>query len=69
MNRSKDMARLREIEQLLKQHPEGLKQSEIARRLGLHRSTVMRDLPAMEEAGILLAEDKRGRLTFFGRRK
>jgi len=69
MNRSKDMARLREIEQLLKQHPEGLKQSEIARRLGLHRSTVMRDLPAMEEAGILLAEDARGRLTFFGRRK
>lgn len=69
MNRSKDMARLQKIEELLKEHPEGLRQSEIARRLGLHRSTVMRDLPAMEEAGILLAEDKRGRLTFFGRRK
>ena len=68
MNRSKDTARLREIEQLLKQHPKGLKQSEIARRLGVHRSTVMRDLPAMEETGILLAEDSQGRLTFFGRR-
>ena len=69
MNRSKDMARLQKIEELLKEHPEGLRQSEIARQLGLHRSTVMRDLPAMEEAGILLAEDARGRLTFFGRRK
>ena len=65
MNRSKDVARLRQMERLLRQHPEGLKQSEIARRLGLHRSTVMRDLPALEEVGILLAEDNRGRLTFF----
>ncbi len=65
MNRSKDVARLRQMERLLRQHPEGLKQSEIARRLGLHRSTVMRDLPVLEEVGILLAEDNRGRLTFF----
>ena len=69
MNRSKDVARLRQMERLLRQHPEGLKQSEIARRLGLHRSTVMRDLPALEEAGTLLAEDDSGRLTFFRRRK
>ena len=59
------MARLREIERLLRQHPEGLRQSEIARRLGLHRSTVMRDLPTLEEMGVLLVEDDRGRIGLF----
>ncbi len=69
MNRYKDTGRLRKIERLLRQHPKGLKQSEIARQLALHRSTVMRALPVLEEAGTLLAEDDRGRLTFFGRRR
>jgi len=69
MNRYKGTGRLRTIECLLRQHPKGLKQSEIARQLGLHRSAVMRVLPALEEAGTLLAEDDRGRLTFFGRRR
>lgn len=68
MNRSKDVARLREIEQLLRQYPEGLRQSEIASRLGLHRSTVMRDMPALEEMGVLLMEDDRGRIGLFRRR-
>ncbi len=37
--------RLHQIEALLIEHPEGLTQSEIARRLGVHRSTIHRDLP------------------------
>ncbi|MEN6410406.1 MAG: helix-turn-helix domain-containing protein, partial [Anaerolineaceae bacterium] len=37
--------RLGEIEQLLLAHPEGLSQAEIARRLGVHRSTITRYLP------------------------
>jgi len=41
----------------------------IARKLELHRSSVMRTLPALEEAGILLAEDDHGRLFYVGRRK
>ncbi|MGA9351857.1 MAG: hypothetical protein WBW48_24060 [Anaerolineae bacterium] len=41
----------------------------IARKLELHRSSVMRTLPALEEAGILLAEDDHGRLFYVGRRE
>jgi DNA-binding IclR family transcriptional regulator len=68
MNRSKDRARLRRIEALLDKHPKGLRQSEIARKLKLHRSTVMRDLPALEEMGVLLIEDDGGRIGLFRRR-
>lgn len=53
--------RLIEIIQLLGQHPEGLKQSEIARRLGVHRSTISRDLvdlqaPIYKENGRLFID-------------
>ncbi len=36
--------RLRRIEALLLEHPEGFSQAEIARRMGVHRSTILRDL-------------------------
>jgi len=68
MNSSKDRARLRRIEALLEKHPEGLRGSEIARKLELHRSTVMRDLPALEEMGVFLTEDDSGRIGLFRRR-
>jgi CRISPR-associated endonuclease/helicase Cas3 len=41
--------RLTQIEALLLAHPEGLTQAEIARRLGVHRSTVLRYLPDLEK--------------------
>ena len=37
--------RLLEIEALLLAHPDGLRQSELARELGVHRSTILRMLP------------------------
>lgn len=39
--------RLLQIEALLLHHPEGLSQAELARRLGVHRSTIYRDLPEL----------------------
>ena len=53
---------------LVRQNP-GIRPAELARRLGLSRSTVMRRLPAMEDAGYLYSEDERGGLHFFRRRK
>jgi CRISPR-associated endonuclease/helicase Cas3 len=51
-------SRLQEIEALLLGHPEGLTQSEIAQRLGVHQSTISRNLkdldaPVYEENGRL----------------
>ena len=40
--------RLLQIEALLLAHPEGMTQAEIARRIGVHRSTVYRYLPALD---------------------
>lgn len=54
--------------QLIEAQP-GIRISELAARLGLERSTILRRLPAMEEAGILLAEDPKGRLSLFLRKK
>jgi len=47
----------------------GISPSELARRLGVPTSTVMRRLPSMDEAGILLTEDEKGGLWPFGKRK
>lgn len=39
--------RLLEIEAMLLAHPDGMRQAELARRLGVHRSTICRYLPAL----------------------
>ena len=59
--------RLEQITDLLAHNPGGLSQSEIAKRVGVERSTVHRDLAALETRGVLLAEDGRGRVSLFRR--
>lgn len=46
----------------------GLSPAELARRLGVTRSTVLRRLPSVEEAGYLYYEDEKGGLWPFKRR-
>ena len=61
--------RLRKMATLIEQAPGGVTQADLARALDVPRSTVLKDLPYLEDTGVLLAEDTRGRLMFFGRRK
>lgn len=68
MGRKTDNNRLEEIVRYIENHPHS-RPIEIARELDLHPSTVMRTLPALEDAGILLSEDDRGRLSLFGKRR
>jgi len=42
---------------------EALRPAQIAERIGVPRSTVMRDLPDLEDRGVLLQEDEDGRLS------
>lgn len=59
--------RLERMVDLLQNHPTGLLPSEIARELRVPRSTIHRDLVALEKRGVLLAEDPRGRISLFKR--
>jgi len=52
-------ARLNQIENLLLAHPEGLTQADLARRLGVQRSTILRNLPDLPGH---IYEDDDGRL-------
>jgi DNA-binding IclR family transcriptional regulator len=54
------------MDRIIRQEP-GIRPAELARRLDVHRSTVQRRLPSMEEAGYLYAEDDRGGLWPFKR--
>jgi DNA-binding IclR family transcriptional regulator len=56
------------MDQLIRQNP-GIRPAELARQLGVSRSTVNRRLPGMEEAGYLYGEDERGGLHHYKRRK
>lgn len=51
-------SRLLQIEELLLAHPEGLSQAEIARRLGVHRSTINRYLPDLPHHIYLDIDDR-----------
>ena len=68
MGRKADERWLEQLEQAIANYPDE-RPGFFARLLGLDRSTVMRDLPALEERGVLLAEDDRGRLSLFGQGK
>jgi DNA-binding IclR family transcriptional regulator len=57
-----------EMHRIIRREP-GIRPAELARRLDVHRSTVARRLPSMEEAGYLYAEDQDGGLWPFKRVK
>lgn len=57
-----------EMARLIEEKP-GIRPGQLAEAMSVQRSTVLRRLPALEEAGILLSEDQRGGLSLFGRRK
>lgn len=65
---SKKQAEFEEVDRLIEQQP-GIRPAEIARELGVARSTVTRRLPSLEEAGYLYSEDERGGLWPFGKQK
>lgn len=50
-----------EMDRIIREHP-GIKPAELARLLGVSRSTITRRLPSLEEAGYLYSEDEQGRL-------
>jgi len=52
---------LDETVRLIEENP-AIRPAELARRLGVSRSTVIRRLPSLEEAGHLLYEDEQGGL-------
>ncbi len=61
MGRKPDANRIEAIGHYVDTHP-GSKPLDIARGLGLEPSSVTRLLPALQEQGILLSEDKKGGL-------
>nr|HID14007.1 HTH domain-containing protein [Anaerolineae bacterium] len=69
MGRRPDEERLARYEELVPEYPGRVRQSDLARALRVSRSTVQRDLPALEERGTLLMEDERGLLSLFRRRR
>ena len=68
MGRRPNQQRLDKYEEIIPKHPDGIRSSQLARLLQVPRSTVQRDLPALEEQGTLLIENERGLLSLFRRR-
>lgn len=69
-NKNKKKQRLLEIERHIQQADGQLSQADLARKLNVSRGTICKDLAILQkQAGILLAEDDNGRLSWFGREK
>jgi DNA-binding IclR family transcriptional regulator len=67
-NKKDKQKRLEQMANAIEQNPNGISQSQLARKLKVPRCTVKRDLPTLEEKGVLLSEDERGWLSLFWRR-
>jgi len=65
---SKKQPEFAETDEAINQKP-GLTQAELARNLKVSRSTIVRRLPSMEEAGYLYYEDQKGGLWPFGKQE
>lgn len=69
MGRKPNQARLDRYEEMVPEYPKAIRKSQLARQIGVHRSTVQRDLPALEERGTLLMENADGLLSLFRKRR
>lgn len=68
-SKRKKRDRLATIGDLVRESRDGLTQAELARELGVDRSTINKDLAVIQErSGILLAEDDDGRIFWVSRR-
>jgi len=65
---NKKQAAFEEVDRVIQQQP-GVHPAQIAKQVGVARSTIQRRLPSMEEAGYLYSEDDKGGLWPFNRRK
>ncbi|HEY4691591.1 MAG TPA: HTH domain-containing protein [Anaerolineae bacterium] len=63
-NKNDKQARLARIAALVAQSAGGITQAALAAALGVARSTIHKDLIALERRGTRLAEDDRGRLSW-----
>jgi DNA-binding IclR family transcriptional regulator len=61
---SKKIEEFEAMDQVIQEQP-GISAAELARELEVERSTIMRRLPSLEEAGYLYYEDEEGRLWLF----
>lgn len=68
MGRRPNPTRLARYEDLVPEYPASVRASWLAKALGVSRSTVLRDLPALEARGTLLVEDEGGSLSLVRRR-
>lgn len=66
MARNADETRLKEVSNLFQSKP-GLKAGEYARMLRIHREELSRVLVQLNDRGILLSEDEKGRLWPFNK--
>ena len=67
--RQPNAERLAQYSTVIIKYREGVRPSQLARELDVPRSTVMRDLPRLEEMGVLLAENSKGLLSLFNEGK
>lgn len=57
--------RLHQLVAIVKSHrPSSISQAELARRLGVARSTVLKDLGILEQQSLYLVEDSDGNLSY-----
>jgi predicted DNA-binding transcriptional regulator YafY len=61
-NKDQKQNRLEQMVEIIAKAPAGITQAALARLLGVGRSTVNKDLRALEKRGVRLSEDRRGRL-------
>ncbi|MBS1251755.1 MAG: hypothetical protein MAG451_00788 [Anaerolineales bacterium] len=64
---NKKRTEFEEMDQIIRENP-GIQPAELARRLGVSRSTIARRLPSVEEAGYRYSEDDGGGLWPFKRK-